>query len=168
MTWSSARSKKPAASRVVKEPTSLNYYCFKENEYFILTLLDSNNEVRDLVRLYSQQHRPIRPETVQNFLDRAESFGLLVKERASIYERLLRQQLPVPVAKLTSALRFNLTLPDTDGFTQRIYHRIAFMFCKPMVMLWVALAPTPTENTRLDEDGPAKGPRLDGPGEEDS
>ena len=126
--------------RVIKEPTSLNYYRFKENEYFILTLLDGHNEVRDLVRLYSQQYRPIRPETVQNFLERVESFDLLVRGRTSIYERLVLKPLAVPMARLASLLRFSYTLPDTDGLTQRIYRRASFVFWRPVVWFWCALA----------------------------
>jgi putative peptide zinc metalloprotease protein len=126
--------------RVIKEPTSLNYYRFKENEYFILTQLDGHNELRDLVRLYSQHYRPIRPETVQNFLERVESFGLLARARASMYQRLLPKPLAVPVARLASLFRLNYSLPDTDGLTQRLYRRVSFVFRPPMVWFWTALA----------------------------
>ena len=95
--------------------------------------------MRDIVRLYTQQYRPIRPETVQNFLDKVESYNLLVKERASIYERLLRQQLPAPVAKLASVLRLSYSLPDTDDLTQRIYRRVTFVFSRPLVWFWSLL-----------------------------
>jgi hypothetical protein len=102
--------------------------------------MDGNNEVRDLVRLYSQEYRPIRQETVQNFLDKVESFGLLVKERASIYELLLQKLLAVPMARLAAPLRLNYSLPDTDGSTQRIYRRVSLVFRRPMVWFWSALA----------------------------
>ena len=134
---------------VVKDPVALTYYRFKENEYFILTLLDGHHEVRDVVQAYTQKYRPIRPETVQGFLSKVESFGLLqMRGRQNLFS-LLVARLPSPAASrlsasllglLRSILRFNYTVPDTDRFTQRLYRRVRFLFSTPLVLVWVLLA----------------------------
>jgi hypothetical protein len=133
---------------VIKDPVALTYYRFKENEYFILTLLDGHHEVRDVVAAYTQKYRPIRPETVQGFLGKVESFGLLAQGRQNLFG-LIVGRLPARVVSrlgtalgnlLRSALRFNYTVPDTDHFTQRLYRRVRFVFSTPLVLGWVILA----------------------------
>jgi hypothetical protein len=128
---------------VIKDPVALTYYRFKENEYYILTLLDGHHEVRDLVQAYVQQYRPIRPATVQGFLNRLESFGLLAHGRQNLYNMLVtRLSSRVSSRLLTSlrrALRFNYALPDTDRWTQQIYRRVRFVFRRPLVAACVLL-----------------------------
>ena len=125
---------------VVKDPVALTYYRFKENEYFILTLLDGNHEVRDLVPAYTQKYRPIRPETVQGFLDKVESFGLFERGRESLFARLRVRLASRVASRLGALLRFNYTLPDTDGWTQRLYRVVRGAFSTPLVGLWLLLA----------------------------
>jgi putative peptide zinc metalloprotease protein len=141
----SAQEEAGTVSYVVKDPVALTYYRFKENEYFVLTLLDGHHEVRDVVQAYSQAYRPIRPQTVQGFLDRVESFGLLAHGRQNLFG-LLVARLPAARAAahlgalLRGLLRFNYTVPDTDGFTQRIYRRVRFVFSGPLALGWTLLA----------------------------
>ncbi|MBU1750085.1 MAG: M50 family metallopeptidase [Chloroflexi bacterium] len=125
---------------VLKDPVALAYYRFKANEYFILTLLDANHEVRDLVQAYSQQYRPIRPETVQGFLDKVEGFGLLEHGRQNLYSQLMAHLTSHVVSRLGALLRFNYTLPDTDGWTQRLYRVVRVLFSTPLVWFWSLLA----------------------------
>lgn len=133
---------------VIKDPVALTYCRFKENEYFILTLLDGHHEVRDLVRAYTQKYRPIRPETVQGFLDRAESFGLLSHTSQNLYGLIaarlsarLNSRLGRSLLGLVrSLLRFNYTVPDTDRFTQQLYRPVRFAFSAPLVAVWVLLS----------------------------
>ncbi|HDN80050.1 MAG TPA: M50 family peptidase [Chloroflexi bacterium] len=125
---------------VIKDPVALKYFRFKENEYFVLTLLDGHHEVRDLVREYSLRYRPIRPETVQRFLERVESFGLLEKGRGNLYARLLSRLFSGWTSRLARLLRFDYTVPDTDAFTQRLYRKVRFLFSPPAAWCWVMLA----------------------------
>ncbi|MBU1877667.1 MAG: hypothetical protein KJ734_01840, partial [Chloroflexi bacterium] len=125
---------------VIKDPVALAYYRFKANEYFILTLLDGHHEVRDLVQTYSQQYRPIRPETVQGFLDKVESFGLLEHGRQNLYSQLMAHLASRLASRLGALLRFNYTLPDTDGWTQRLYRVVRVVFSTPMAWCWSLLA----------------------------
>ncbi|MBU1750511.1 MAG: hypothetical protein KKA73_22745, partial [Chloroflexi bacterium] len=125
---------------VVKDPVALSYYRFKANEYFILTRLDGHHEVRDLVPAYSQRFRPIRPETVQGFLDKVESFGLLEHGRQNLYGQLMAHLASRLASRLGALLRFNYTLPDTDGWTQRLYRVVGVLFSTPLIWLWSLLA----------------------------
>lgn len=144
----SQQSEGGTVSYVVKDPVALTYYRFKENEYYVLSLLDGNHEVRDIVQAYSQTYRPIRPQTVQGFLDRIESFGLLVHGQRSFFDLVvarLASRLPARVGAslrdlLRRALRFSYTVPDTDRLTQRLYRWVRFAFSTPLVALWVLLA----------------------------
>lgn len=125
---------------VIKDPVALGYYRFKENEYFVLTQLNGDHEVRDLVMAYGRRYRPIRPGTVQAFLDRVESFGLLEHGRRNIYS-LIKARLASPaVSWLRALLRFQYTVPGTDRLTQRLYRRLPFAFRAPLVLVWVLFA----------------------------
>lgn len=121
---------------VVKDPVALKYYRFKENEHFVLTLLDGNHEVRDIVRAYTTEYRPIRPETVAKFLERVEGFGLLEHRQESLYGRLLSRLVPKWAGRLTSLLRLDYAFPDTDRLTQRLYHRVAWTMSTPATWVW--------------------------------
>ncbi|MFO7695680.1 MAG: M50 family metallopeptidase [Anaerolineae bacterium] len=133
---------------VIKDPQALTYYRFKENEYFILTLLDGHHEVRDLVQAYTRKYRPIRPETVEGFLGRVEGFGLLVHGRQNLFglmvgrlEARVGGRLTVGLSRLVRGMaRLNYTVPDTDRFTQWLYRWTRFAFNKPLTVGWMLLA----------------------------
>jgi putative peptide zinc metalloprotease protein len=125
---------------VVKDPSALKYFRFQKNEYFVLTLLDGNHELRDIVRLYGQTYRPIRPATVANFLKQVESFGLLERGRENVYKRIIDRLPSTLVSRLAHLIRLEYTFPDTDRFTQWLYRQVRFVFTVPATWLWGLLA----------------------------
>jgi putative peptide zinc metalloprotease protein len=128
------------AHYVIKDPLALKYFRFQENEYFVLTLLDGHHEVRDLVHAYGQTYRPIRPVTVQRFLEQVASFGLLEQGRTNIYTRIAHRLPSTLISRLARLSRLECTFPDTDRFTQWLYQKVRFAFSALAAWLWVLLA----------------------------
>ena len=116
---------------IVKDPTTLKYYRLKENEYFILSLLDENHELRDIVTEYSTKYGPINPVVVSNFLDMLDARGLIKKGEKSVFGALrerfaVREKVPL----LHRLLRLSFAPGDADKVVTKVYKYTKFAFLK--------------------------------------
>ena len=125
---------------VVKDPVELRYFKLKENEYFILSLLDGNRELRDIVIAYSTKYRPINPQTVSNFLDSLDARGWIKKGDKSIFASL-RERFAVrtKASFLNNILNLSFSPGDADKVVTKVYKYTKFVFTKISFIIITAI-----------------------------
>src|SRR5450631_3559612 len=75
---------------VVKDPVSLRYYRFKEQEYFLLKLMDGNHTNDQAQKEFEQRFRPDRLtlEDLEHFSQQLLTAGLVQNESAQAGKQL--------------------------------------------------------------------------------
>src|SRR5947209_15744381 len=95
---------------VVKDPVSLKYYRFNEQEYFVFTLLDGKHTLDDVQKQFEIRFRPHRLtlEDLEGFARQLVTSGLVQHESAAagkhLFERRNKQNRLRRIAAFTNIL----------------------------------------------------------------
>jgi putative peptide zinc metalloprotease protein len=125
---------------VVKDPVALRYFKLRENEYFILSLLDGNHELRDIVIAYSTKYRPINVQAVSSFLDSLDTMELIERKEENIFA-LLKARFPVRKKAffINKILSLSFTIGDADKVVTKIYTRTRWLYTKITLLIISAI-----------------------------
>ena len=78
----------------VKDPLALRYYQLREEEYFILRMLDGRNSIDEIQTRFARRFAPRRlePDRLHAFLGRLHNEGLILADPAGQGTELLRRR----------------------------------------------------------------------------
>jgi putative peptide zinc metalloprotease protein len=78
----------------IKDPVALRYYQFRDEEYFILGLLDGRLSLADVVARFEERFAPrrLRPSELASFLSMLHREGLVAGTAVGLGERLFRRE----------------------------------------------------------------------------
>jgi putative peptide zinc metalloprotease protein len=133
----------------VKDPVSLRYYQLREEEYFILRLLDGAHSLDEIVAKFEQRFAPrrLRRSELSGFLLMLHREGLLVVQAMGQGETLLsrrsRRRRDLWFARLTNPLAIRLPGIDPDPWLTGIIPHLRWLFsrwCFGFFLLLVAIA----------------------------
>src|SRR5437773_548666 len=119
---------------VVKDPVSLRYYRFKEQEHFLIGLMDGSFTLDDAQKAYEKRFRPERLtlEDLEGFAQQLLTAGLAQNESPKAGEQLIerrrkrkRTQL---MQTLTNILYIRIPLFDPDKLLGRMVKYFGFFF----------------------------------------
>ena len=131
---------------VIKEPVSLSYYRFQEEEYAILNMLDGETSLDDLKDRFEAEFPPqkITVEELQQYLVMLHRRGLIITDAAGQGSPLLerrrertRQEL---LARFTNILSVRFRGIDPDRLLNWLHARLAWIYSPVTVTLCCLLA----------------------------
>jgi len=109
----------PGPAYLLSDPMGGRYFRLGEREALILSLLDGEREVQEIVRDCSARFGPIAAPAVEQFLQDIRMAGLL-EERTSLWKRLGYGSRSGPLILWT--------LPAAEDRLRRLYRRLRFLF----------------------------------------
>jgi putative peptide zinc metalloprotease protein len=119
---------------VVKDPVSLKYYRFNDQEYFVFQLLDGKHTLEDVQKQFEAEFRPHRLtlEDLEGFARQLVTSGLVQHESASagkhLFERRRKQKLTKKLASFTNILYIKIPIFDPDRILNWMYKYLSWMF----------------------------------------
>jgi putative peptide zinc metalloprotease protein len=105
---------------VVKDPVSLKYYRFNDQEYFVFKLLDGKHTLEDVQKQFEIEFRPHRLtlEDLEGFARQLVTSGLVQHESASagkhLFDRRRKQKNMKRLASFTNILYIKIPVFDPD------------------------------------------------------
>jgi len=133
-------------SWIVKEPLGLNYFRFKEEEYFILELLDGRRSLEAIQERFEAEFPPqkITLAELQQFVGSLHRSGLVIADAAGQGEQLRKrreeQGRRERIARWTNVLAIRFRGIDPERILAAIYPWIRWMFWPPVVLICCLLA----------------------------
>lgn len=136
---------------VVKDPVSLRYYRFNEQEYFVVKLFDGKHTMEEIQKEFEKEFRPQRltHEDLEAFARQLLTAGLVQHESSRAAEELLenrrKQRRMQRVATWTNILYIKIPVFDPDrilGFLIRFLYWIFtwWFFAASLLLMVSALA----------------------------
>jgi putative peptide zinc metalloprotease protein len=120
----------------VKDPVSLRYYQLREEEYFILRLLDGSHSLDEIVARFQERFAPrrLKRSELSGFLLMLHREGLLVARALGQGEHLLarrsRRLRELWLARLTNPLAIRFPGIDPDPWLSKFVPRLRWMFTR--------------------------------------
>jgi putative peptide zinc metalloprotease protein len=119
---------------VIKDPVSLRYYRFDEQDHFLLKFLDGTHTLEEARKAFERRFRPR-----QLSLEDLERFGqLLLKEGLAyhalpqagqqLYDRSRKRRLQEGLRRFTNILYFEIPLCDPDPLLTRLLAWLGWLF----------------------------------------
>ena len=118
---------------VVKDPVSLRYYRFKEQEHFLLRLMDGKHSLDDAQKSFEKRFRPERLtlEDLEQFGQQLLTVGLAHNDSPQagqqLYDRRQKRLRREWTATLTNILYIKIPVFDPDKLLTRMLHSRAFL-----------------------------------------
>ncbi len=118
----------------VKDPISLRYYQLRNEEYFLLQLLDGQTSVEEIVARFEQEFAPqrIRPQQLVAFLSMLHRQGLILADAPGQADELLGRRGQLRRRKvldaLTSVLAIRFRGFDPDRLLRWLYPKVRWLF----------------------------------------
>jgi putative peptide zinc metalloprotease protein len=128
-------------SWVVKEPLSLNYFRFKEEEYFILLRLDGRRSLDDIKREFEREFPPqkISLEELQHFVGSLHRGGLVISDTPGqgkqLHERRGQRERRNRLERWGNVLSIRFRGIDPEGVLETLYPFVRWLFWPPVVLL---------------------------------
>src|SRR5947209_260278 len=119
---------------VVKDPVSLRYYRFKEQEHFLLGFMDGRATLDEAQKEYEKRFRPERLtlEDLESFAQQLISAGLAQNESPQAGKQLLDQRKKRKRSQLlqaiTNVLYIKIPLFDPDRLLTKMIRYVSFLF----------------------------------------
>ncbi|MER3415125.1 MAG: hypothetical protein C4297_02805 [Gemmataceae bacterium] len=119
---------------VVKDPVSLRYYRFKEQERFVLDLMDGEHTLEEIQKAYEQRFPPERLtfEELENFVMQLLMAGLAENQspRAGqlLYERYRKRRRQTILGSLFNILYIKMPVFDPDRLLDKLVKPLGFVF----------------------------------------
>jgi len=130
---------------VVKEPLSLKYFRFQEEEYAILGMLDGRASLDDIKSRFGQQFAPqkIGLRDLENFLGMLHRGGLVIADAPGQGKALKRRRdenrRKQLFATLSNILAIRFKGVDPDRFLTKTYPLVRPIFTWAAFAVWLAL-----------------------------
>src|SRR5438034_8734363 len=111
---------------VVKDPVSLRYYRFKEQEYFLLGYMDGEKTLDDAQKEFEKRFRPDRLtlEDLEGFAQQLLTAGLAQNESPQagkqLYDRRRKRRRSEIVQALTNILYIKIPIYDPDKLLNKM------------------------------------------------
>jgi putative peptide zinc metalloprotease protein len=119
---------------VVKDPVSLRYYRFNEQEYFVVKHFDGKHTLEDTQKEFERQFRPHRLtlEDLEGFAQQLLQAGLVQHETAQagkqLYEKRRKQRRLQRIATISNILYIKLPVFDPDKLLGRMVVYLRWIF----------------------------------------
>jgi putative peptide zinc metalloprotease protein len=119
---------------VVKDPVSLRYYRFNEQEYFVVRQLNGTHTLEDTQKKFEAEFRPHRLtlEDLEAFAQQLLQAGLVQHESATagkeLYNKRRKQRRIQRIANWSNILYIKLPLFDPDKLLGRMLHYLGWIF----------------------------------------
>jgi putative peptide zinc metalloprotease protein len=129
----------------VKDPLALRYFQLREEEYFILRMLDGQTSIDEIQKRFERRFAPLRlePRRLQAFLGRLHEEGLLLADPAGQGSELLRRRGKLRRQKwiemFSNVLALQFRGVDPDSFLRRIEPWTRWIYSRTMALLCVLL-----------------------------
>ena len=132
---------------VIKDPLSLKYYRFHDEEYALLKMLDGNCSLEQMRRNFERLYAPqkISLEELTSFIGSLHRSGLVVSDAPGQAEQLLQQRRETTrkkwVGAVTNILSLRINGFDPDGLLTWLDGWVGWLFSKTatLVGLFIAL-----------------------------
>jgi putative peptide zinc metalloprotease protein len=119
---------------VVKDPVSLRYYRFNEQEHFVIRQLDGTHTLEETQKSFEKEFRPHRLtlEDLEHFARQLLTAGLVQHESAqagkTLFDRRLKQRRMRRLAAFTNILYIKLPIFDPDRLLRFMLPYLRFIF----------------------------------------
>jgi putative peptide zinc metalloprotease protein len=126
---------------VVKDPVSMRYYRFKEQEHFLLQFMDGEHTLDEAQKEYEQRFRPerLKLEDLEHFGQQLLTAGLAQNEspRAGkqLYDRRKKRLRSEWMQALTNILYIKIPIFDPDRLLQRMMPYCGWVFSPAALVL---------------------------------
>lgn len=130
---------------VVKDPVSLRYYRFNEQEHFVVRLFDGKHTMEEIQKAFETQFRPQRltHEDLEAFARQLLNAGLVQHESSRAAEELLesrkKQRRIQRIATLTNILYIKIPVIDPDRILTWMHRYLFWIFTRWFFGLSLAL-----------------------------
>jgi putative peptide zinc metalloprotease protein len=119
---------------VVKDPVSLRYYRFKEQERFLLELMDGTHTLEECQKQFEERFRPDRLtlEDLEAFASQLLQAGLAQNESPAagkqLFDRFKKRRRSAWMQAFLNVLYIKIPLFDPDRILIRLLHPLRFIF----------------------------------------
>src|SRR3954454_1345151 len=119
---------------VVKDPVSLRYYRFNEQEYFVVRHLNGTHTLEDTQKQFEAEFRPHRLtlEDLEAFSQQLLQAGLVQHETAlagkQLFEKRRKQRRMQTIATWSNILYIKLPLFDPDRLLSKMAKKLWWIF----------------------------------------
>src|SRR6184192_1973882 len=119
---------------VVKDPVSLRYYRFKEQEYFLIGLMDGEFTLDDAQKQFEKRFRPERLtlEDLEGFAQQLLTAGLAQNESPQagkqLFDRRKKRRRSEWMQTLTNILYIKIPVFDPDKLLGRMLRYLSWIF----------------------------------------
>jgi len=130
----------------VKDPVSLRYYQFREEEYFILRCLDGDTDLESLQERFESEFSPrkIRSTQLLGFISSMHAQGLLITDEQGQAEELLARRDKLVWRnrweKLAGILSIRFRGVDPDRFLTRVTPHVGWLFSRAVFLAVCCMA----------------------------
>lgn len=130
---------------IVKDPVSLRYYRFKEQEHFLLRLMDGEHTLDDAQKAFEKQFRPERLtlEDLEGFAQQLLTVGLAHNESPQagkqLYDRRKKRLRREWTATFTNILYIKIPVIDPDKLLTRMLPWLWWIFTQTFFYLSVGV-----------------------------
>ena len=131
---------------VVKEPVSLSYFRFQEEEFAILQMLDGQTSLDELKDRFEAEFPPqkITVEELQQFIVMLHRRGLVITDAPGqgrqLKKRRDERRVQELLGKLTNVLSIRFRGIDPDRILTWMHKRLSFIYSTPSVIICCLLA----------------------------
>jgi putative peptide zinc metalloprotease protein len=126
---------------VVKDPVNLRYYRFKEQEHYLLTLMDGGHTLDQCQKAFEDRFRPdrLRLEDLEQFGQQLLQMGLVQNESPQagkqLYEHRKKRIRMEWMQTLTNILYIKLPIFDPEKLLTKMLPYLWWMFTKTFLLL---------------------------------
>src|SRR5438477_3115674 len=119
---------------VVKDPVSLRYYRFKEQEHFLIGLMDGASTLDEAQKAYEKRFRPERLtlEDLEGFGQQLLTAGLAQNESPQagkqLFDRRKKRRRSEWMQALTNILYIKIPIFDPEKLLERMLPHLKWMF----------------------------------------
>src|SRR5437588_2012971 len=130
---------------VVKDPVSLRYYRFKEQEHFLIQLMDGDHSLDDAQKEYEKRFRPERLtlEDLEGFGQQLLTAGLAQNESPQagkqLFDRRKKRKRSEWMQALTNILYIKIPVYDPDKLLNRMLPWMRWMFTSWFMAVSIAV-----------------------------
>ncbi len=124
---------------IVKDPLALRYYCFEEEEFALLEMLDGATSIDQIQREFERRFSPQRlsPAELHQFFSMLHRGGLVVSDAPGQGQELKRRgdekRRRERLAKWTNVLALRFKGVDPDQWLTRLHAALGWLFSGPAV-----------------------------------
>src|SRR5262249_55230661 len=121
---------------VVKDPVSLRYYRFNDQEYYVVQNFDGKHTLEDIQKGFEKEFRPHRLtlEDLESFCQQLLTAGLVQHETPQagkeLFTKRRKQQRLQKIATWTNILYIKVPVFDPDKILNRLLRHTRWIFTK--------------------------------------